>query len=319
MYYRLITILTIILLSFSIVALSENEDLEKENIIAKVGSIEITEDQINEQILELVSQAGYKMEDIPEEVIDSNKKELLQRMVYDIAFDLYIEEKGHDISDSKLQEAIDEVASNFRSMDELETMLQRQGYTFESFKAELKKELLMEKIIKGRGYKEPGDEELKEFYNEHSERFSHQESVKASHILLSFDNYSEEDALARINEIKESIEDPRKDFQQLAEEFSDCPSGSRGGDLGFFEKGRMVPQFEETAFGLETGEVSDPVKTQFGYHLIFLTEKKPQGTYSFEEKRDEIFNIVQRNRVSQYVNLLFEEISAKYEIQIFLE
>jgi len=87
--------------------------------------------------------------------------------------------------------------------------------------------------------------------------------VKASHILVK----TEEEAL----NLKKEIENG-KDFAKAATEVSLCPSGQNGGDLGFFSRGQMVKEFEDAAFSMKKGEVSNPVKTQFGYHLIYLTD-----------------------------------------------
>ena len=89
--------------------------------------------------------------------------------------------------------------------------------------------------------------------------------VRASHILVK----TESEANELLGQIKAG-----QDFAELAKKHSDCPSGSRGGDLGFFTKGRMVKEFEDAAFGMEPGQVSEPVKTQFGYHLIKVTESR---------------------------------------------
>lgn len=89
--------------------------------------------------------------------------------------------------------------------------------------------------------------------------------VKASHLLVK----TEEEA----KKLKEEIANG-KDFGQAAAEVSLCPSGANGGDLGFFTKGQMVKEFEDAAFSMEVGQVSEPIKTQFGYHLIYLTDKK---------------------------------------------
>ena len=96
------------------------------------------------------------------------------------------------------------------------------------------------------------------------------DKITASHILCSTDGTSKEDALAQINSIKAQIDDGGE-FAALAKEHSDCPSGGRGGDLGEFGKGMMVPSFEEAAYALEVGEMSDAVETDFGYHLIQRT------------------------------------------------
>ena len=89
--------------------------------------------------------------------------------------------------------------------------------------------------------------------------------VRASHILVS----SLEEANKVISELKNG-----KEFGELAREHSICPSGKQNGDLGFFSKGQMVKEFEDVAFSLEVGAVSVPVKTQFGYHIIKVTEKR---------------------------------------------
>ena len=89
--------------------------------------------------------------------------------------------------------------------------------------------------------------------------------VKASHILVK----TEEEAKNLKSEIKNA-----EDFERKAKEVSLCPSSSRGGDLGWFEKGQMVKPFEDAAFSMEKGEISEPVKTQFGYHLLYLADRK---------------------------------------------
>ncbi len=89
------------------------------------------------------------------------------------------------------------------------------------------------------------------------------DEIRASHILVA----QEYEALDLIKKLEEG-----KSFAELAEKFSNCPSGKQGGDLGEFGRGRMVPSFEEAAFALGVGEISKPVKTRFGYHLIHRTE-----------------------------------------------
>lgn len=90
--------------------------------------------------------------------------------------------------------------------------------------------------------------------------------VRASHILVK----TEQEAL----DLKKKIDSGEEKFARLAKRFSQCPSGRDGGDLGFFKRGMMVPEFEEAAFGAAIGKVSKPVKTQFGYHLIVVTETR---------------------------------------------
>ncbi len=103
-------------------------------------------------------------------------------------------------------------------------------------------------------------------HNEVNFRMLNAQQVKASHLLVATKEKAEE--------IKQDIEAGKTTFAEAAGKYSKCPSGAQGGDLGFFGKGAMVPEFEQAAFILDVGKVSEPIKTQFGWHLIVVTDKK---------------------------------------------
>ena len=140
------------------------------------------------------------------------------------------------------------------------------------------------------------DEEVKNFYDNNSEMFKGEESVRAKHILV--------DTEEKAQEIKTKISEGVS-FEEAAKEHSSCPSGSQGGDLGFFTRGRMVPEFEEAAFASAIGEISEPVKTQFGYHLIKVEEKKPATAKSFDEVKDQLkMNLLSQKQNIAYMNFI---------------
>jgi len=109
------------------------------------------------------------------------------------------------------------------------------------------------------------ENELSDFYNKNKHIFTESETVKASHILVSDEKQAKE--------IAKEIDDGLS-FEEAASKYSHCPTNVVGGDLGYFEKGKMVPEFEAVAFNMEIGEISGPVKTDFGYHIIKLVDKK---------------------------------------------
>lgn len=150
-------------------------------------------------------------------------------------------------------------------------------------------------------------EEVERFYNENKALFFGQESVRASHILV--DN--EIEAKRIYNEINEGMS-----FEEAAKKYSNCPSKSNGGDLGYFTRGRMVPEFENAAFGLEIGKVSSPVKSQFGYHLIKVTDKKPAEQKSFDESKNQIANMLLANKQQEVFYKKLEELKDKYEVKV---
>lgn len=172
----------------------------------------------------------------------------------------------------------------------------------------LKKDLLIQAAVKKvLDNVQVSEEELKNFYDNNTEMLKGQESVSAKHILVE----SEEKA----KEIKEKIENGLS-FEEAAGEFSTCPSSAQGGDLGAFTRGRMVPEFEDAAFDLEVGMVSEPVKTQFGYHLIKVEEKVPAEVKSFEEVKNSLqVNLLSQKQNDEYIKFV-NELKNKYNVEI---
>lgn len=137
-------------------------------------------------------------------------------------------------------------------------------------------------------------------FNEQKANLDQANEVKARHILVNLENRSEEEALKKVQEIKKEL--TTRNFIRLANQHTDDPSGKEnGGDLGWFAaNGMMVPEFEQAAFALNKGSISDPVKTDFGYHLIYVEDKKEAKEALFEEHRDRMAKeLVQRNMVDE--------------------
>lgn len=130
---------------------------------------------------------------------------------------------------------------------------------------------------------------VKTFYDSRLEDYKTPEQVKAQHILIKTgaDGLSDDAALKKAKEIRAQAD--TKNFADLAKKFSeDLGSKDKGGDLGYFSRGRMVPEFEAAAFSLDTGSISEPVKSDFGYHIIYLVDKEASQTRSFDEVKNDI-------------------------------
>lgn len=123
------------------------------------------------------------------------------------------------------------------------------------------------------------DADLQKFYDQNKEKFKTGEQVKASHILVK----SEKEAQDVLAQLKGGAK-----FDDLAKKFSTDPAGQKGGDLGWFGKGSMIPEFEKVAFAMKEGDVSGVVKTKFGYHIIKLTGKRPAGIVPFAEVKEQL-------------------------------
>jgi len=164
----------------------------------------------------------------------------------------------------------------------------------------------------------PSEEELRAAYEASKLNYVSPEQRKVSHILVAVGEEADEAEVAEARAQVEALADrlaAGEDFAELAREHSDDPgSARRGGDLGFFERGVMDPRFEEAAFSLEPGEVSEPARTRFGFHLIRVDEVRAGHTKPFEEARDEVLADYRRTqaehmyyeRVERLANLTFE-------------
>jgi len=152
------------------------------------------------------------------------------------------------------------------------------------------------------------DEDVETFYKENPEQFIAPDSVRASHILLP----AEQQAVDIIAEIKAG-----KSFEDAATEYSVCPSKDNGGDLSYFSRGQMVPEFEEAAFALEIGEMTEvPVKTQFGYHVIKLTDRKETQTIPYDAIKDNARNFLLREKQNKAFIGKVEDLKKKYTVDV---
>lgn len=151
---------------------------------------------------------------------------------------------------------------------------------------------------------EVSDEEVKTFYDENQAQFKKGETVSAKHILVK----TEEEC----NEILATITSGEKTFEDAAKEYSTCPSGQRGGDLGSFGRGQMVPEFEQAAFDAEIGKVIGPVKTQFGCHLIKVEAKNEAEVASFDEVKDAIRQNLTQQKQGEVYNATVQNLKEKY-------
>jgi len=205
------------------------------------------------------------------------------------------------VSDSDIEKYYSEHASDFMSPERVKIQY-----------LELKADKLQVSDV-------PDDQALHELYDEHSDRYVTPEERRARHILVSLPPDAGEDAERKAREKAESLLarlEKGESFEELAKEASDDPvSASKGGDLGFFSRGVMTPEFEKAAFALEKGGRSGIVKSAFGFHIIEVTDIKPQQTRPFDEVRDELVKEYQAqergdlfsDRAETLANLTFEQ------------
>lgn len=150
------------------------------------------------------------------------------------------------------------------------------------------------------------EEEAKAYFDANPNQFISEKQVRAKHILVE----KEVQAKEILSEIKAG-----KSFEDAAKEYSTCSSKEKGGDLGYFKKGQMVPEFEKAAFEAAVGELTGPVKTQFGYHLILVEDKKEEQAVSFEDIRENLMEkLLNQKKQAVYLDKV-KELEAKYGVE----
>ncbi|OGL39937.1 MAG: hypothetical protein A3C43_00345 [Candidatus Schekmanbacteria bacterium RIFCSPHIGHO2_02_FULL_38_11] len=286
MYSKKIAGCFLILLSFIIIlpliAGAEERKSPDKVILAEVGDKKITLQDLNSKISELPLQyRGF--------FSDPGKKEtFLNSLVQQIVLAKKARELKMD-QKPEISEKINDITNQI-----------------------LSQELVKEEILKKNNI---SDEEIKKYYGNNVDKYREPESVKASHILIKVDEDAGEEARSKSEaKAKEILEKAKKgeDFAALAKEFSeDTATGKRGGDLGFFNKGRMVKEFNDVAFKLKPGEISDIVKTRFGYHIIKVEGKKKEHQKALTEVKSQIKETLSREalrkKLDEYTKKLYEE------------
>jgi peptidyl-prolyl cis-trans isomerase C len=282
-----------IVLSLLLVLLFINGNVfaKDDDVVAKIGDRKITLSEFNKML-------GY-LDSEKQKVLEKNpqlKENLLQQYIQGIVISNLAKKKGFD-KNPELKEQLELIKDNYIAIEYL------------------KKEVT-NKV-------EVSEEDIKAYYESHKDEFKTPEMVRPRHILIKTDPYASDNDKKKA---KEKIEDVLKkikageDFAKLASDLSDdTGSKTKGGELGFFPKGRMVKPFEDAAFSLKPGEVSGIVETQFGYHIIKVEEKKEPGIEAFDTAKEKIKQKLLQEHTKTKVTEFIEKAMKKANIEVNTE
>lgn len=261
---------------------------EKEEAVATVNGEAISKDKLYDH---MVSQNGTAALD----------ELVTETLIHQEADKANLEATREDID-----EELEVVKANFPSEEEFAAALEQYGMTQESLERQIVMQVLLRKLVAPQV--DVTEEEVKSEFDTQKQQFTEPEQIRASHILV--------ESEAKAKELLEQIRGGA-DFAQLAKENSTDGSAAQGGDLSYFGRGDMVPEFEEAAFALKKDEVSDVVKSQFGYHIIKVTDVPKDWT--FEGKKEELEKQLRDAEVNTLIPEWVEKARADADIESKLE
>jgi peptidyl-prolyl cis-trans isomerase C len=292
-----------------------------DQVAVTVNGFEITEQTLQKALQPELARMNQQNQKLPPQLQETLEKQLRQQILEQLIVVRLLEEKAKE---SNIEVTEEEVMNQIKqllaaqqppmSLDEYKKRAAQTGQSFEQIKEQIRKGLTYQKIVNSqwKGKVDVTEADAKQYFQENPQEFETEEQVQASHILIKPEtgedpNKAQEQAGAKAEDLLKQIKEGA-DFAELAKEHSDCPSAAKGGDLGYFGEGRMVPAFEKAAFALEVGQVSDLVKTRFGYHIIKLTDRKEAGTTSFEQAKEDLIQKLSREKRIELANNYIESL-----------
>lgn len=281
---KLVALLICLVLAVFLQNALSAKDTFQNNVVATVNGRRITQEDIAGRL--------ENFNDIDAETVNTMKQEIIDQLITDILLDDFIDKQGLLVTQKEIETEVDQIGKNITGNDTpdvraLEQVLISIGSNLGEFKKSIKHSIALEKYF----HNKLDDKTLEKFFEENQNIFNG-ESIRISHILIDTGGKEGQEgfsqALKQINNIKREI-DRGAAFDEMAKKYSNCPSAQNGGDLGYIQrKGSLAKPFLDRAFSLSVGQVSEPVQTEYGYHIIKVTGKKEGYKIAFRDVREKV-------------------------------
>ena len=271
------------------------------------------------------------------------KERVINELIIKALLEEEIAKRGIEVTNEDVDKAIKDIIDKLGSKEQLDAVLKQNGISNNQFKHDLKEEIKMKKLSEQLGSSEVTDAEAKKFYKDNIDKFKHPARVRASHILISV-NPEEIKEVIKSDKANESLDDKAidakvneeikakeakanqllaeakkdiKQFAKLARENSEDPASAvKGGDLGFFAEKDMVPEFSKASFEGKPNTIYDKVvKTQYGYHIIMVTDRTSAGTDPYEKVQNDIKSYLQTQKQLESIDKLVDSLKKQADIK----
>ncbi|MBW2558555.1 MAG: peptidylprolyl isomerase [Deltaproteobacteria bacterium] len=319
-FYVPVVIIVMALLGMQ--ACNKEEVKLQEGTIVVVNGAVITQQDLDVE-LSMAQQQFAAMEQLDDEQLAQVKADILESLIARKVLYQESQKKGIKMDDVTIDERLANMKKQFPKEDDFKAMLEKMSLTEDALKSQLREGMAIQKLVDQEVMSniEISDNDTKDYYDKNTDLFKQPEKIQASHILVKVESGADEsvkaEALKKIKKIQEELK-AGGDFAELAKKYSDCPSSAKGGDLGYFGRGQMVKPFEEAAFSLKQGELSDITETDFGYHLIKAGDRTPGVVADYKDIKEKLAQYLKQMKSKEEMKKYVESLKEKAKIERIL-
>lgn len=273
--------------------------------VATIDGEEVTADEFN-------AVAERQLMGVNDQVVQNQGQQLEQMLLEGVVIayllDREVERRDIEVESSEIDRALEEFNQMMEAqagdqLGQMQALMEQQGIDEQVLREQAERQLAIEELVGESRDLSVSDQDVRDFYDRNAAHLQQEdEQVRARHILLNVDDSvdgQEEEKRQQIEELAEQLQNGDADFAELAREHSDGPSADSGGDLGYFTREQFMPEFTEAAFEMEPGEISEPVRSDLGWHVIRVEDRREDGSVPFEEMRETIRLRLEAQRFQQ--------------------
>ena len=290
------------------------------DVIARVNGQPVTKVDFDRLIKNMEMSAGQP---VPAERRDEIFRKAIDQLVTYTVLSQEVKARNVSVADAEIESNLGEMRKQFPTEQEFQKALSTRGMTLDKLRSDARVDMAINKMMEAELASQPEatDAQVREFYDKNPDKFKQDEQVRASHILIPVDQKADAATKQKARARAEALAKQAKtgaDFAKLAKENSSDGSAAQGGDLNFMQRGQTVANFDKALFSMQPGQISDVVETEFGFHIIKVTEKKPATTVPFEQVSPRIRDYLTEQQKQTKAQAFIEELKKKAKIEVLV-
>ena len=298
--------------------------LSPQTVVAKVNGAEIKAWLVKEVEKVHRQQIMKQLGTVPPDIEKSMPSTALDQAIKSELLYQQAVKEGIKIDQKLVDDDFKSVKMSFPNEQSFKDFLQAVGYGENELRTEIERRFVVNSYLKDKIALQVrvAEKDAKDYYDKNPEQFRAKELVRASYILFPFSEDTSEERKTLLKEQAQKVlQEARsgKDFAELAKKYSKAPNADKGGDLGYFPRGKMVSNFEKIVFSLPIGEISDLFETQFGYNILKVTDKKPEGMMPYDQIKMQIMDILMMKGLEEAIGKKLDALAKESKIEILVK